>query len=50
MDYGIQLGRRFRALKLWLVLEHYGLERLRNVIRLPGTSVNGCEHGSAILR
>ena len=33
MDYGIQLGRRFRALKLWLVLEHYGLERLRNVIR-----------------
>jgi aromatic-L-amino-acid decarboxylase len=33
MDYGLQLGRRFRALKLWLVLEHYGLERLRNVIR-----------------
>ena len=33
MDYGIQLGRRFRALKLWLVLEHYGLERLRAVIR-----------------
>ena len=33
MDYGIQLGRRFRALKLWMVLEHYGLERLRNVIR-----------------
>ncbi|HVE73149.1 MAG TPA: pyridoxal-dependent decarboxylase [Thermoanaerobaculia bacterium] len=33
MNYGIQLGRRFRALKLWLVLEHYGLERLRNVIR-----------------
>ena len=33
MDYGIQLGRRFRALKLWMVLEHYGLERLRTVIR-----------------
>ncbi|HEX7152404.1 MAG TPA: pyridoxal-dependent decarboxylase [Thermoanaerobaculia bacterium] len=33
MDYGLQLGRRFRALKLWMVLEHYGLERLRNVIR-----------------
>ncbi|HEX8407421.1 MAG TPA: aminotransferase class I/II-fold pyridoxal phosphate-dependent enzyme [Thermoanaerobaculia bacterium] len=33
MNYGLQLGRRFRALKLWLVLEHYGLERLRNVIR-----------------
>lgn len=33
MDYGLQLGRRFRALKLWLVLEHYGLERMREVIR-----------------
>jgi aromatic-L-amino-acid decarboxylase len=33
MDYGLQLGRRFRALKLWLVLEHYGLERMRDVIR-----------------
>ena len=33
MDYGLQLGRRFRALKLWMVLEHYGLEHLRNVIR-----------------
>jgi aromatic-L-amino-acid decarboxylase len=33
MDYGLQLGRRFRALKLWLVLEHYGLEHLRSVIR-----------------
>jgi len=33
MDYGLQLGRRFRALKLWLVLEHYGVERLRAVIR-----------------
>ncbi|HEY0787873.1 MAG TPA: pyridoxal-dependent decarboxylase, partial [Thermoanaerobaculia bacterium] len=29
MDYGLQLGRRFRALKLWMVFEHYGLERLR---------------------
>jgi aromatic-L-amino-acid/L-tryptophan decarboxylase len=33
MDYGLQLGRRFRALKLWMVLEHYGLERMREVIR-----------------
>ncbi|MEO8380040.1 MAG: pyridoxal-dependent decarboxylase [Acidobacteriota bacterium] len=33
MDYGLQLGRRFRALKLWLVMEHYGLEHLRDVIR-----------------
>jgi aromatic-L-amino-acid/L-tryptophan decarboxylase len=33
MDYGLQLGRRFRALKLWMVLEHYGLARLRDTIR-----------------
>ncbi len=33
MDYGLQLGRRFRALKLWLVLEHYGVDKLRAVIR-----------------
>jgi aromatic-L-amino-acid decarboxylase len=33
MDYGLQLGRRFRALKLWMVMEHYGLERMRAVIR-----------------
>ena len=33
MDYGLALGRRFRALKLWMILEHYGLERLRGVIR-----------------
>lgn len=33
MDYGLSLGRRFRALKLWMVMEHYGLERMRAVIR-----------------
>jgi len=33
MDYGLQLGRRFRALKLWFQFEHYGLERMQNVIR-----------------
>jgi len=33
MDYGLQLGRRFRALKLWMIMEHYGLERMRDVIR-----------------
>lgn len=33
MDYGLSLGRRFRALKLWMELEHYGLERMRAVIR-----------------
>ncbi len=33
MDYGLQLGRRFRALKVWMVMEHYGIERIRAVIR-----------------
>jgi aromatic-L-amino-acid/L-tryptophan decarboxylase len=32
MDYGLQLGRRFRALKLWMVFEHYGVEKMRGVI------------------
>lgn len=29
MDTGIQLGRRFRALKLWMVLRHFGASGLR---------------------
>jgi aromatic-L-amino-acid decarboxylase len=33
MDYGIQLGRRFRALKLWMVIRAYGAEGLRGRIR-----------------
>jgi aromatic-L-amino-acid decarboxylase len=33
MDTGIQLGRRFRALKLWAVLRHFGAEGLRHHIR-----------------
>ena len=32
-DWQIPLGRRFRALKLWFVLRHYGLEGLRHHIR-----------------
>ena len=32
-DWHIQLGRRFRALKLWFVIRHYGLEGLRFHIR-----------------
>ena len=32
MDTGIQLGRRFRALKLWMVLRHFGAEGLRDVL------------------
>ena len=33
MDYGIQLGRRFRALKLWMVLRAFGSEGLRQHLR-----------------
>jgi aromatic-L-amino-acid decarboxylase len=29
MDTGIQLGRRFRALKLWMVLRYFGAEGIR---------------------
>jgi len=32
-DWGIQLGRRFRALKLWFVLRSYGVEGLQALIR-----------------
>ncbi len=33
MDYGFQLGRRFRALKLWMVIRTFGAEGLRERIR-----------------
>jgi aromatic-L-amino-acid decarboxylase len=32
-DWHVPLGRRFRALKLWFVLRHYGAEGLRSYIR-----------------
>ena len=33
MDYGLQLGRRFRALKLWFVLRHLGAKKIRETLR-----------------
>ncbi len=33
MDYGIQLGRRFRALKLWFALRHLGAQEIRERLR-----------------
>jgi aromatic-L-amino-acid decarboxylase len=33
MDTGIQLGRRFRSLKLWMVMRDFGAEGLRAVFR-----------------
>ncbi|MGH9487661.1 MAG: pyridoxal-dependent decarboxylase [Terriglobales bacterium] len=32
-DWQIPLGRRFRALKLWFVIRHYGLEGLQAAVR-----------------
>ncbi len=32
-DWQVPLGRRFRALKLWFVIRHYGIEGLREHIR-----------------
>ncbi len=38
MDYGVQLGRRFRALKLWFIIRYFGVDgmqaRLREHCRL----------------
>jgi aromatic-L-amino-acid decarboxylase len=38
MDYGVQLGRRFRALKFWMIVRTYGVDgmaaRLREHVRL----------------
>jgi aromatic-L-amino-acid/L-tryptophan decarboxylase len=33
MDYGVSLGRRFRALKLWFVIRNFGVEGLGSLIR-----------------
>ncbi len=33
MDYGFQLGRRFRAVKLWFVMRYFGLEGMQKVLR-----------------
>ncbi|UCE42524.1 MAG: aminotransferase class V-fold PLP-dependent enzyme [Candidatus Aminicenantes bacterium] len=32
-DWGIQLGRRFRALKLWFVIRYYGVKGLQKIVR-----------------
>jgi aromatic-L-amino-acid decarboxylase len=32
-DWQVPLGRRFRALKLWLVIRHYGIEGLQHHVR-----------------
>lgn len=32
-DYGVQLGRRFRALKLWMIIRYFGRDGLASRIR-----------------
>lgn len=47
MDYGVSLGRRFRALKLWFVLRYFGREgieiRLREHLRLAAALASWAE-------
>ncbi len=33
MDYGVQLGRRFRALKLWFVMRYFGRRGVEEILR-----------------
>ncbi|RPI06302.1 MAG: amino acid decarboxylase [Ignavibacteriae bacterium] len=33
MDWGVQLGRRFRSLKLWFIIRSYGVHGLASMIR-----------------
>ncbi|HVG35609.1 MAG TPA: pyridoxal-dependent decarboxylase [Pyrinomonadaceae bacterium] len=50
MDYGVQLGRRFRALKLWMVIRYFGQEglaaRLREHCRLARSFASWIEEAS----
>jgi aromatic-L-amino-acid decarboxylase len=32
MDTGVQLGRRFRSLKLWMILRSYGAAKIRETL------------------
>ncbi len=33
MDYGIQLGRRFRSLKLWFIIRYFGTDGIIEILR-----------------
>ncbi len=40
-EWGVPLGRRFRALKLWFVIRSYGVEELRGKIRAHVSMAEG---------
>jgi aromatic-L-amino-acid decarboxylase len=44
MDYGTSLGRRMRALKLWMVIRHFGTDALAQRIRAH------CEYAAMVAR
>ena len=52
MDYGIQLGRRFRALKAWMVIRAFGRSgiesRIREHCRLAGVVVQMLERTNGL--
>jgi aromatic-L-amino-acid decarboxylase len=49
-DYGVQLGRRFRALKLWMIIRYFGHEglaaRIREHCRLANLFASWIEESS----
>jgi aromatic-L-amino-acid decarboxylase len=54
MDYGIALGRRFRALKLWMIMRYFGQEglqaRIREHIRLGQLLASWIDEAAAFER
>ena len=54
MDYGVSLGRRFRALKLWFVLRYFGrraiADALREHMRLAQELARWVDHHEAFER
>ena len=50
MDYGVQLGRRFRALKLWMIIRAFGTDglaaRLREHVALARTFAGWVEESA----
>jgi aromatic-L-amino-acid decarboxylase len=50
MDYGIQLGRRFRALKAWMVIRSFGTRGLRRASANTFASRVSSHAGSKLIR